>query len=236
MMGSPAVELTGSEGSAEPVGHDQDALCELRSVEDPDLTHWSACMRELGLHILDALENSLGAGATRVELIIEEDLAVDRLNITIRDDGRGMSAEQVARIFDPFFTTRKTRHVGLGIPLFKTAAQRCNGDLTISSELGAGTTVEATFQHSHIDRAPLGDMTKTLLAFLLAGSCDLNYVHRVSERSFEFDTAEIRAQLGGIPLTHPEVRRWMQGFITEGEQSLASPSPPAAGGGRAGSR
>lgn len=177
-------------------------------------------MRELSLHILDALQNSLEAGADRIELVIEEDPIADRLHITIRDNGRGMSTEQLARAFDPFYTTRKTRHVGLGLPLFKAAAQRCNGDVTLASQEGKGTTLEATFQYSHIDRAPLGDMTRTLLAFLLGGKCDLSYRHRVGEREFSFDTAEIRAALGGLPFSHPEVRRWLEAFIAEGEKAL----------------
>ncbi len=178
-------------------------------------------MRELSLHILDALENSLEAGADRVELVIEEDPEADRLHITIRDNGRGMSAEQLARAFDPFYTTRKTRHVGLGLPLFKAAAQRCNGDVTLDSREGQGTTLQATFQYSHIDRAPLGDMPRTLLVFLQGGACDLVYRHRVGEREFAFDTAEIRAALGGLPFSHPEVRRWLQAFLAEGERALS---------------
>lgn len=194
--------------------------CELRDISSPDLKDWSACMRELSLHILDALENSLEAGATLVELIVEEDLAADRLTITIQDDGRGMSEDQLARIFDPFFTTRDTRHVGLGIPLFKAATERCNGDLTIESRVGEGTTLRATFQHSHIDRAPLGDITGTLMAVILSGSCDLHYVHKVDGREFVFSTKEIRSELDNIPLTHPVVRNWLQDFIIEGEGSL----------------
>jgi hypothetical protein len=177
-------------------------------------------MRELSLHILDALENSLEAGATCIVLIVEEDIAADRLIITIRDNGRGMSEAQLARISDPFFTSRSAREVGLGVPLFKAAAERCNGSLTVTSRLGDGATLQATFQHSHIDRAPLGDMTDTLLAFILAGRCDVRYVHRVCEDEFAFDTAEIRAEVGGIPLTHPAVREWLQGFIAEGEGEL----------------
>ncbi|MBN1815619.1 MAG: ATP-binding protein [Anaerolineae bacterium] len=177
-------------------------------------------MRELSLHILDALENSLEAGATLIGLTVEEDQAADRLAITIHDNGRGMSEDQLARIFDPFFTTRSTRHVGLGVPFFKAATERCNGELTITSRLGEGTTLRATFQHSHIDRAPLGDITGTLLAVILSGSCDLHYVHRVDGHEFEFSTEDIRIELGDIPLAHPAVRKWLQDFIDEGEESL----------------
>jgi len=194
-------------------------------------------MRELSLHILDALQNSLEAGATFVELVIEEDLLADRLTITVKDNGRGMDETQLARVSDPFFTTRKTRHVGLGIPLFKAAAERCNGHLTITSQVGKGTTLQATFQHSHIDRAPLGNMASTLMAVILGGRCELRYVHRLIRpaaggspgqvtgqevRSFELDTADVKAALGGVPLTHPAVRQWLQEFISEGEQGLAS--------------
>ncbi len=184
-------------------------------------------MRELSLHILDAMQNSLEAGATLIELTIEEDLDADRLTITIRDNGRGMSEDHLARIFDPFFTTRTTRHVGLGIPLFKAAAQHCNGDLIVTSALGEGTTLQATFQHSHIDRAPLGSMTSTLLAVILGRACDVRYAHRITGRqgaketkAFAFDTASIKAELGNVPLTHPEVRKWLEEFIAEGEREL----------------
>ena len=182
-------------------------------------------MRELSLHILDALQNSLEAGAALIELTIEEDLVADRLTITVRDNGRGMDESQLARVFDPFYTTRKTRHVGLGVPLFKAAAERCNGDLTITSQPGKSTTLQATFQHSHIDRAPLGDITGTLMTVILGGTCDVHYLHRVrkvgqGDQEFEFHTANIKAELGDVPLTHPSARQWLQEFIAEGERDL----------------
>jgi hypothetical protein len=180
-------------------------------------------MHELSLHILDVMENSLEAAATLIEVIIDEDLAADWLTITVRDNGRGMSDEQLARVFDPFFTTRSTRHVGLGVPLFKAAAERCNGSLTITSQAGKGTTLQSIFQHSHIDRASLGNITGTLLAVILSGQCDVYYVHRVNGREFSFHTADMRAELGEIPLTHPTVRKWLEEFIATGEEGLVAP-------------
>ena len=180
-------------------------------------------MRELSLHILDAMENSLEAGATLIEVTIVEDLTADWLAITVRDNGRGMSDAQRAHIFDPFFTTRSARHVGLGIPLFKAAAERCNGSLTITSQVGKGTMLQSIFQHSHIDRAPLGNITGTLLAVILSGRCDVCYVHRVNGREFAFHTADMRAELGEIPLTHPTVRKWLEEFIATGEEGLVAP-------------
>ncbi|MCL0079368.1 ATP-binding protein [Dehalococcoidia bacterium] len=178
-------------------------------------------MRELSLHILDALQNSVEAGASRVKLTIEEDMIADRLTIIIDDNGRGMDAETVKKAVDPFFTTRRTRHVGLGLPLFATAAEQCGGSLTLESELGKGTSLKVIFQHSHIDRAPMGDICGSLLTLLLSKSpVDLHYVHCVNRRRFEFDTAQIRAELGDVPLSHPPVRSWLSEFIAQGEREL----------------
>ena len=178
-------------------------------------------MREISLHILDALENSVEADATRVCLLIEEDLDADLLRIVIRDNGRGMSQDFVKQVLNPFVTTRKTRHVGLGLPLFAAAAQRCNGQLSIESELGVGTTIKATFEHSHIDRAPLGDIAGSIMAVLLSErAVDVAYRHVLGNRQFELDTAEVRAELGEVPLTHPEVREWLENELANGLASL----------------
>lgn len=178
-------------------------------------------VRELALHVLDILQNAVEAGATRVALMVDEDQAADRLTIIVRDNGRGMDAATAARATDPFFTSRETRHVGLGLPLFAAAAERAGGRLVIRSEPGCGTTVEATFQLSHPDRQPLGDMADTLLAFLLADRApDLHYWHHVDGETFEFDTADIRAALGDVPLTHPAVRQWLAEFLAEGLYQL----------------
>ena len=189
-------------------------------------------MRELSLHILDVLQNAVEAGATQVDLTIVEDLEADRLTIVVQDNGPGMDAKTACRAMDPFFTTRTTRHVGLGLPLFAAAAGRCDGGLELESVPGKGTMVKASFRHSHLDRAPLGDLTDTLLAFLLArdGKMRLRYCHRVDgcsppgsgsySRSFELDTAAIQAELGEIPLSHPQVREWLHDYIAEGEAEL----------------
>jgi len=183
-------------------------------------------VRELSLHILDALENSVEAGATRIELLIEEDLQKDALTISIKDNGRGMTEEFSRQVLDPFVTTRTTRHVGLGLPLFAAAARRCNGDLRIQSALGVGTTVTAVFQHSHIDRAPLGDIASSLMAVILSERpVDIEYRHRVDGRTFELDTADVRRELGSVPLSHPWVRQWLESVLAEGLAGLQRPAP-----------
>ena len=180
-------------------------------------------MLELSLHILDILQNSLEAGASKVTLTIEEHLSRDLLSITVADNGAGMDSATLQRVRDPFFTKRSSRRVGLGIPLFAAAAERCNGGLSIQSEPDRGTTVVATFQHSHVDRPPLGDMATTLLSVILGQECvSLHYRHRVGERTFEVDTEEMRARLGDVPFSQPIVRKWLREYLTEGLNSVRS--------------
>ena len=96
-------------------------------------------MRELSLNVLDVAQNSVTAGAARIEIEVKSDTAAQTLMIGIYDDGKGMTEEQVRAVRDPFFTTRTTRKVGLGVPLFKMAAEMTGGSLEIESAVGVGS-------------------------------------------------------------------------------------------------
>ena len=174
-------------------------------------------MKELSLHILDIAKNSVKAKATKIEITVDENLAEDKLTITIADNGTGMSEEILKAVRDPFTTTRTTRKVGLGIPLFEAAAVQSGGKLDISSELGVGTTVLASFGYNSIDRAPLGDISDTLM-ILVSGSPEIRFIynHLKNGKKFTFDTDEIKAQIGDIPITTPEILSWMSEYIEEG--------------------
>ena len=125
-------------------------------------------MEDLSLHILDIVENSIEAGAKEVGIHIREDIEDDLLEVIIEDDGRGMDAKAISQVRDPFYTTRKTRRVGLGLSLLEEAAREAGGNLSLRSEQGKGTRVTATFQHSHIDRKPLGDIARTLRTLIFS--------------------------------------------------------------------
>lgn len=178
-------------------------------------------MRELSLHILDIVQNSIAAEASRIGIEIQEDPAADRVWFEIRDDGFGMDEETLAKVTDPFFTTRTTRKVGLGIPMLKFMTMDCGGDVEIESAPGKGTRIKASMQRSHIDRPPLGNMADTMLT-LITGSDTIDYVyhHGIGDRSFDFSTAEMREILGDISFRDPEVAAWLRGFLTEGENAL----------------
>ncbi len=169
------------------------------------------------LHIVDVVQNSVRAEAKTIEITIEEDLRNDRLKATVQDDGMGMDEKMVARISDPFMTTRTTRKIGLGIPLFKAAAEACNGSLQITSAPGQGTRLAVEFQRSHIDRMPLGDLAGTLLTFLITYS-DIHWLfcYKVNEREFVFDDEPIKKELEGVPLTEPTILAFLRELLQEG--------------------
>jgi anti-sigma regulatory factor (Ser/Thr protein kinase) len=178
-------------------------------------------VEDLSLHLLDIAENSIDAGATRIEMRIEEDMADDILLLEVRDNGKGMDAEAAAKATDPFFTTRKVRRVGLGLPLLSQASEECGGSFSIASEKGKGTTVSASFKRSHIDRKPLGDIEATI-AVLVAGNPGIDFIleYKRDGLFYRFDTSEIRHDLGEIPIDTPSVIEIIKRDISTGIRDI----------------
>lgn len=178
-------------------------------------------MRELSLHILDIAQNSIVAKAREIRIAIIEDLVDDKLIIRIKDDGSGMDSDTVDRVVDPFYTTRTTRKVGLGIPMFKANAESCNGAFKIKSKLGVGTELDAEFQHSHIDRVPLGNMSETIITIIQANiDIDLIYTHSYNGRKFTLNTKDIKKTLVDLPINNMDVLIWLRGYINEALEEI----------------
>lgn len=178
-------------------------------------------MRELSLNILDIAQNSISAGASLITVEVKEDTAQKLMTVTVSDNGCGMDEEQLKSVTDPFFTTRTTRKVGMGIPLFRLAAEQTGGKLTIESEKGKGTSTCAVFHTDSIDFTPLGDVTSTI-TILISMNTDRDFIYRRSRDSEEFvlDTREVKDVLGDVPLNHPDVVLWMKEFIEENTAQL----------------
>jgi len=155
---------------------------------------------------MDIAENGISAGASLIRILVNEDRQNNLLTVEIEDNGRGMPAEMLAQVTDPFITSRTTRRVGLGLSLLQAAAQRCEGEFKLESELGKGTRTFASFQYDHIDRAPVGDMAGTLTVLMMGNpNIDFNYTHQVDKKEFTLDTAELRKEMEGFSMTDPTV-------------------------------
>jgi len=120
-------------------------------------------MHDLSLYLLEVLENSVRAEATRVDIGLFIDEASDQLRLSVDDDGRGL-ATTPEQTLDPFYTTKPGKKTGLGLSLLRAEAQAAGGDLTIgpSPTLG-GVRVEAVMRWNHVDRPPLGDIGTTII-------------------------------------------------------------------------
>ncbi len=178
-------------------------------------------MTEISLHILDIAQNSVKAKAKNIGIEICEDIENDIFSVVISDDGSGMDEEFLKNVTDPFKTTRTTRKVGMGLSLFKTAAEVTGGSFDITSKLGAGTRVTAKFVHSSIDRQPLGDIASTITTLIGSDeNIDYKYTHIYNGEKFEFDTVMIKEVMQGVSLNTPEVLAWIDEYINEGLKSI----------------
>ncbi|MEA5068619.1 MAG: ATP-binding protein [Christensenellaceae bacterium] len=175
-------------------------------------------MFELSLHILDLAQNSISAGATLVTIEIAIGRLPGLLVIALIDDGCGMDEALLARVTSPFGTTRKSRKVGLGIPMFMQLAELCGGGLTLESTPGLGTRLVARFELNSIDLPPMGDLSATMRSLILGVPDRPDFVldYRVGEHAFRFDTREIRQALDGVALNEPAVLSWIGEYIAEG--------------------
>ncbi len=178
-------------------------------------------MRELSLNVLDIAQNSVSANASLIEIELIESTVNNELLIGIYDNGKGMTAEQLENVRDPFYTTRTTRKVGMGIPLFKMAAEMTGGNLQIESEVGVGTKVRTLFKTDSIDFTPVGDMTSTIV-MLVTMNLHIDFVYKVQkdENEFLFDTRQIKEILGDVPLNEPSVSQWIKDYIHENTKQL----------------
>lgn len=174
-------------------------------------------MQELSLNIMDIVQNSICAKATVIKILVHENKQNNLLKIEIKDNGKGINEEQINKILNPFYTTRKTRKVGLGLPLFKMAAESTGGKLEIESAINTGTTVTATFISSSIDMTPLGDINSTINILIKCNpNIDFIFTRSIGNLSFTLDTSFLKKTLGKeVSLDNPEVTKWIKSYLNE---------------------
>jgi hypothetical protein len=132
--------------------------------------------------ILDCLQNSIEAAADVIVLEITETAGM--FSVVIKDDGIGMTGEQLKRAVDPFYTDglkHKKRKVGLGLPFLIQAVDQSNGIWSLDSEKGKGTRLGFSFRFDNVDTPPVGDISMTLLqAFMFDGDFELEVSRKLN--------------------------------------------------------
>lgn len=81
-----------------------------------------------------------------------------KANLSVTDEGHGMSPEVAARIFEPFFTTRAVGEgTGLGLPVVHGIIESLRGTITVESTVGVGSTFTVRFP---LAEAPVASTTQ----------------------------------------------------------------------------
>ncbi|MCE0723261.1 MASE1 domain-containing protein [Legionella resiliens] len=89
---------------------------------------------------MNILTNAVHAIPEQGEITITTSKRNDRILISIRDTGTGMSKETIARIFEPFFTTKPVgKGTGLGLSISYSIVQEHHGTISINSVKGKGS-------------------------------------------------------------------------------------------------
>jgi anti-sigma regulatory factor (Ser/Thr protein kinase) len=152
-------------------------------------------MRDLSLHVLDLIENSIRAEATVIAVTVVEDPEKDILKIIVEDNGSGLGVPpEVAT--DPFYTTKDGKKTGLGLSLIRGAAERAGGGVELRQSKLGGLAVTATMQLSHIDRTPMGDLATTISSVVCTNpGIDLGCRFVVGKREWAVWSSEVAKEL-----------------------------------------
>ena len=170
--------------------------------------------------ITDTAQNSIEAGAKRIEVTLVEDGST--ISVSISDNGKGMDDATRRRAFDPFFTEagkHDKRRVGLGLPMLKQICEMCGGGVSLESEKGVGTTLRYSFDARNIDLPPMGDIPSAMLTlFNYPGDIELVFTHRRREAEYTIARGELSEAVGGLDTV--EGLSLAREFLESQEESL----------------
>jgi signal transduction histidine kinase len=100
---------------------------------------------ELKEVLINLVENARAARAR--DIAIEVAREPGGVAVAVRDDGRGIAADDLPRVFEPQFSTN-TSGAGLGLAICKRLVESWGGRIAVESEAGRGTTVRVTLREA----------------------------------------------------------------------------------------
>jgi len=176
-------------------------------------------LEDLSAHVLDIAQNSIAAEAGKIEVTVcKSTIKGGFIEFEIKDDGKGMDAARLQQVLSPFCTSRTTRRVGMGLPFLKQSAELCGGRFEITSTLGKGTRVFASFALDNIDTPPTGDLAGAFLT-LLIDAPKVRWIFKYNSKgdSFELDSEDLAEAIDGLEsLSIPEVAMSLKTMIEDG--------------------
>jgi len=100
------------------------------------------------VHLQETFHNIIVNAAEAMESVCE---TRKQLTIVFKDNGKGISQDELFYLFDPFYSTKhRKQNFGLGLTYCYNVIQQHDGSIDIQSELNVGTTVMIQFPHKRI--------------------------------------------------------------------------------------
>jgi len=150
--------------------------------------------------LLDVVQNSFEAGATRVDLSVARTGTM--LACSVADNGRGMDEDTRRRALDPFYTDGKkhpSRKVGLGLPFLEEMTRASGGAFSLDSAPGRGTTVSFSFDLANVDAPSFGDAAGTFTSLMTyPGNHVLALSRRDGENAYSVTSSDLADALGDL--------------------------------------
>jgi signal transduction histidine kinase len=104
----------------------------------PDINTDGERLRSVLVNLLTNAQNAIEGRPNPRATVITQPAGERRVAITVRDNGRGISEDDLPRIFDPYFTTRRAG-TGLGLAIAKNVIDAMGGSIGVTTRPGVGT-------------------------------------------------------------------------------------------------
>ena len=122
----------------EPIAQQQGVTLVTKIDESLPLTRMASS--QIMTALSNIMENALEAMPNGGELVLEATQRNSQLFIKILDTGHGIRQEYLNSVYDPFFSS-KTHGAGLGLAVVYQIVKNHDGEITIQSQEGKGTSV-----------------------------------------------------------------------------------------------
>ena len=117
------------------------------AVMTGDEVQYYSIFKNLINNARDALvERYEGSSGAEIGIVVEPNQT--RWKISISDNGVGIKPESIKKIFSAFFSTKPETGTGLGLGMVKKLVSLYDGDISVESDVGVGTTFTLTFYDS----------------------------------------------------------------------------------------
>ena len=136
------------------VPHAETAGVTLRAETAARGAHVEGDLFALGRVYRNLIINAIQATAPGGEIVVSTSIRDNRVRVEVSDTGCGIPPDRLAAIFEDFVTTKR-RGLGLGLAISKKIVEQLSGDITVTSEVGRGTTFTLEFPRANAPRLTL---------------------------------------------------------------------------------